>query len=113
VNQKEIDWIKFGIDPYYEPCVGCGYCCCKVPCRVAFLRGWDRHPEPCKGLVWDQKEGRFWCQAVLEEPAPTVERLKEGMAIGAGCSSSLFNQQREACQRGLLEEYLKAREEDT
>lgn len=90
-----------------SPCIGCGYCCMKVPCPVSYLMGWDRYPDPCGGLVWDEA-GRYWCRAVLEEPERTVVRLKEQMAIGAGCSSSLFNEQREACSRGQLPAYLAA-----
>lgn len=88
------------------PCVGCGYCCMKVPCRVAFLMGWSRHPSPCAGLVWDEGAGRFWCKAVQDEPERTRPQLEADMAIGAGCSSSLCNTQREACKRGLLKAYL-------
>jgi hypothetical protein len=73
---------------------------------VAFLLGWNRYPSPCAGLVWDEAKGRFYCRAVLDEPARTRKQLKRRMAIGAGCSSSLFNTQREACRGGTLKAYL-------
>jgi hypothetical protein len=83
----------------------------KVPCPVAFLLGWDcqrqQEGDPCKGLRWDEQAGRFFCLAVESEPERTRERLKESMAIGAGCSSSLCNQQRDAARRGELKAYLE------
>jgi hypothetical protein len=77
----------------------------KVPCPVAFLLGLEG--DPCKGLRWDEQEGRFFCLAVEREPERTRDQLKASMAIGAGCSSSLFNQQRGAARRGELKAYLQ------
>lgn len=54
--------------------------------------------------MWVKAEGRYRCRLVLE--AETEERLwwvKQDLAIGGGCSSSLFNTQREdAIKRQLV-----------
>ena len=89
-----------------SPCVGCGYCCQKAPCPVAFIMGWYEPYGVCAGLVWNEQAGRYWCRAVQDEPARTRLQLEESMAIGAGCSSTLCNSQRSAAQRGQLRAYL-------
>jgi len=71
-----------------KPCIGCGYCC-SMPCTLSYFSGWivDRK---CIMLVWDAKAGRHWCKAILDDIAD-----KYNMAIGGGCSSTLFNDWRE------------------
>ena len=76
--------------PISDECVGCGYCCKKAPCVQALLIDNGVQP-PCPLLVL--KDGRYWCQIVLDEP-PDSE-LRREMAIGAGCSSPMFNNDRE------------------
>lgn len=78
-----------------EPCVGCGYCCQKAPCIVGWMM-YQRVFGPCPGLTWNEEEQRYFCQVVLDEPEAAREELKKRMAIGAGCSSAMFNTQREA-----------------
>jgi hypothetical protein len=74
-----------------QPCVGCGYCCQKTVCFVGQANG-AHHKPPCEFLV--HKDGRFWCLLVLQ--FEDSARMKHDLAIGCGCSSSMFNTQRDA-----------------
>jgi hypothetical protein len=68
-----------------RPCVGCGYCCKKVPCSLSVYlhadKPWPHHE--CPELIF--RDGRWWCKIALEEP----ELAKEELYIGAGCCSPL------------------------
>lgn len=44
----------------------------------------------CTQLYWDPEAGRHWCKAIKEKPS-----LGDRVAIGGGCSSTLFNTWRE------------------
>lgn len=86
-------------EPYCPPCVGCGYCCSKAPCGAGAAR-WgmpaladdlSERRDPCKGLVWDPRAGRHWCRLVLEASGADRARLTDGLAIGGGCCSPMFN----------------------
>jgi hypothetical protein len=78
------------------PCIGCGYCCSKVTCLFgAEVYGAQ---SPCPGLVWDEEAGRHFCKLLLESTGWPHEFLGEGLAIGAGCSSALFNTWRKDLQ---------------
>lgn len=79
-------------------CCGCGYCCMAARCCLSLLI-YPTREELCPALIF--KEGRFWCH-LAEDP-----QIKEELYIGAGCSSSMFNQQREAFLLGEGEEYLR------
>lgn len=46
---------------------------------------------PCPGLVWDEDKGRHFCKLLLESTGRLWEFIGEGLAIGEGCSSPLFN----------------------
>lgn len=92
-------------EPEAAPCVGCGYCCTVTACPIGWMV-WQVL-KPCGGLRWDEEAKRFYCGAVLDEPERTKERLKEQLAIGAGCCSPLCNTQREAALKGKLEAYLE------
>lgn len=48
----------------------------------------------CPVLVF--KNGRYWCQLVLDHP----EIFKEGLAIGTGCSSALNTWRKDVKYRG-------------
>ena len=82
------------------PCVGCGYCCKKAVCYIGVISGMEG--PPCSGLVW--KDDRYWCQLALEatelksqlveDPDEWEANIERDLAIGAGCSSSLFNTDR-------------------
>jgi len=82
-------------------CCGCGYCCMAARCCLSLFT-YDTASAVCPALIF--KEGRFWCQ-LAEDP-----QIKEQLYIGAGCSSSMFNQQRDAFLRGEGEAYLRSRQ---
>jgi len=72
-------------------CIGCGYCCRQAPCALA-QRIYGGVLEKCPELVY--RDGRWWCRAVENARGPLKRDYEEGVAIGGGCSSSLFNQDR-------------------
>jgi hypothetical protein len=60
------------------------------------MHGAFKHGEahaPCKSLVF--KDGRYWCGLVLEADESRRYFLMHDLAMGAGCTSSLFNTDRE------------------
>jgi len=83
-NANMIDGIKT------KPCVNCGYCCMLAPCTYGErdkVTGW------CVYLI--KKEGvfeQYVCQKYKEISAQKGSWLHP--AFGAGCSSTLFNEQR-------------------
>lgn len=70
-----------------SPCIGCGYCCTKSPCVVAFLH-YGFNIDSCPALEWDGD--RHWCQLAREVPG-----VAKKLATGAGCTSSLNSWRRE------------------
>lgn len=83
-------------------CVGCGYCCSKAPCALGAARFGVELPRlgvmdlaptmsPCEALIWDEAAGRHWCRLVRDAQGSEKRHLTEGLAIGAGCCSPLFN----------------------
>lgn len=64
-----------------SPCIGCGYCCSKAPCVIAFLH-YDYDIDHCPALEWDGE--RHWCQLAREVPGAAGK-----LSVGAGCSSGL------------------------
>lgn len=76
-----------------EPCLGCGYCCSKATCPLGAQVYGVKFP--CSGLVWNKAKGRHLCKLLLESKGQLRKFIAEGLAIGAGCSSSLFNTWRE------------------
>lgn len=59
-----------------SPCVGCGYCCIKVPCPLSVkLYGKD----DCPALQWDGE--RYRCTL--------AEEYHAALYIGAGCCAAL------------------------
>ena len=84
-------------------CVRCGYCCRKSMCGLAYHFG--RHhlldmleadPNAVCPYLKGDKPGEHWCQLIREDPS-----LKDHVAIGGGCSSTLFNDDREAALNHL------------
>lgn len=83
-------------------CVGCGYCCEVCTCQVG-LYVYKDPAGVCPGLKWDPIANRHWCQVVLDDKEKKI--YIPHMAIGAGCSSSLFNDYRlEIKDRTIKEE---------
>lgn len=76
-------------------CVGCGYCCRTAPCGLAWLTfspAIKTGVWKCPALRWDGK--RYLCRLCEGEDAQS-KKNREALAIGAGCSSTLFNQDRQ------------------
>jgi hypothetical protein len=71
------------------PCIGCGYCCAKAPCEIASRYDCWSLETGCEALKWDGTRHR--CLFYLDNP----EVIGDILAIGWGCSSSLFNSYRE------------------
>lgn len=66
-------------------CVGCGYCCIKVPCFVAQrLHGGGL--TKCPHLEWTGE--RYTCQ-IMKGDSAIARRYREELAAGAGCCSGL------------------------
>ncbi len=79
-----------------EPsCVGSGFCCKRAPCGFG---EWDAERHQCAYLeVWDQTETkttRYRCGRYEYISQQSGAHLSP--AFGAGCSSSLFNEERDA-----------------
>jgi hypothetical protein len=62
-------------------CVGCGYCCIKAQCNISRVMLGDH--KRCPALKWNGK--RYLCELAKDK------KIADSLAIGAGCSSSLFN----------------------
>lgn len=76
------------LDTYDGPeCLRCGYCCQKVTCMWGAIHG-AVEGHQCKFLL-GEKPGFYSCQLVSDGVVPP-----HSLAIGAGCSSALFNDQR-------------------
>lgn len=70
-----------------RPCVGCGYCCRKSPCVLAYITYGivTREDNRCLALKWDGS--RYWCE-LCRDPEKGEDRRK-GLAIGDGCCCPL------------------------
>jgi Fe-S-cluster-containing dehydrogenase component len=69
----------FSLKP--KPCLGCGFCCIKIPCGVAYLNHGSEIKE-CPDLYWDGK--RYKCKF-----ADQSEKNKKILYIGEGCCAGL------------------------
>lgn len=77
-------------------CVGCGYCCKKAPCFIAAcvhktLEPWIQE-KGCPSLRVEN--GRHICGIYADATGETKERIKEDLAIGAGCCSALNSERK-------------------
>jgi hypothetical protein len=87
-SSSATDMGKYPEDAATKPCVGCGFCCRQAPCALS-VRIYGGGPK-CPALVWDGK--RYWCKIISH---PIVgPKHREELAIGAGCCSPMFNQDR-------------------
>ena len=85
-------------DYHYEPCVRSGYCCKKAPCVYGERddRGW------CNHLVETSKVGDvplYGCE--IYDYIKTQPGWEFTPAFGAGCSSTLFNDDRDRVVRAM------------
>jgi hypothetical protein len=85
------------------PCVGCGYCCQKSQC-VAGYSIYGKKDGVCAGLQWNEADQRFYCLLILETTGQANKAARDGLAIGEGCCSPLFNTQREKIMRKARKE---------
>ena len=75
-------------------CVRSGYCCKVATCAVGVMHG--ASPRGCEFLRGDTPGG-YECELAASRP-----ELREVMAIGAGCPSTLFNKDRDLVLKGLV-----------
>lgn len=66
-------------------CVGCGYCCLKVPCYVA-KRMYGEGITECPDLKWNGE--RYVCR-LCELPNPKGADYRHELHVGVGCCCSL------------------------
>lgn len=73
------------VPPVVKECVGCGFCCKKTPCELAFrVYG---NVTKCPSLIWDKEAKRYWCKIILD-PIIGPKNMDE-LYIGAGCCCGL------------------------
>ena len=77
-------------EPELPKCVRCGYCCMQAPCEFGI---WNSETERCEFLVWDDEADCYAC-GIIDE-IKELPRAILSPAFGAGCSSSIGNEQRE------------------
>jgi len=77
-----------------KPCVGCGYCCLKAPCFQAVVEYELEYKQTCPGLTWDDEKVQFRCKLMMR-PGAEGKKFRDRLAVGGGCSSSLFNNYRD------------------
>ena len=76
-----------------KPCLRSGYCCKKATCVLGLAHG--APSRGCTFLVGDSP-GEYSCQLINENP-----ELGSYIAINAGCSSTMFNVDREIAKAKL------------
>lgn len=79
--------------PYGAPCVRSGFCCKKAPCPYG---EWNAEKTQCKELVGD-RPGEYACGII--DRIKTYPGWEIVPAFGGGCSSTLFNPDRDAVLR--------------
>ena len=82
-----------------KQCIGSGFCCMNAPCYIASNKYDDKWTSPCPSLAWSEKDFRYYCQEVLDNPD-----LKAPLSIGGGCCQSLFNVNRDQLKQGIKPE---------
>jgi hypothetical protein len=81
----------------FRPCVGCGYCCKKVPCPLGVARQIS-FQAPCSFLRFEH--GRHWCGLVVDEEDDRSRAIMvDDLAIGVGCCSPLNSDRLELLDR--------------
>lgn len=76
-------------------CLRCGYCCRKALCLMGWANGAQPEDEPCRFLI-GERPGEHACQLIIDHPEWADE-----VAIGGGCSSTLYNNVREQAREHL------------
>lgn len=75
-------------------CVGCGYCCMKTPCWVAF-RVYGYSIKECPALLWDT--ARYICVLIRDHPDIAKE-----LYAGEGCCSRLNSWRKDVVRRDTV-----------
>jgi len=70
-----------------SPCVGCGYCCIKIPCSAA-VRLYGSNITECPQLKWDENMSRYFC-GLMTIPGPIGDEYRKELYAGEGCCCSL------------------------
>ena len=82
-------------DGHHAPCVRSGHCCKVATCAAGVAHG---QPMRNCGFLMGSGPGDYRCQLVEDNP-----HLAQVMAVGAGCSSTLFNRARDFVLRQARE----------
>ena len=69
-----------------DPCIGCGWCCRKNPCPLAFKLHGDGITR-CPDLEYN--DGVWRCGAVMRAEGPLEDQYREILHIGAGCCANI------------------------
>ena len=75
----------------FNPCVKCGFCCSQGPCGYGL---WNKTLKRCEYLEKPDGNLQQYCKIYNEILA--FEKDSNMMMMGCGCSSSMFNDMREA-----------------
>lgn len=88
----------------YPACVGCGYCCNKVTCPPGRWLAPESHSENDKCYFLEKDGLVHRCGLITQSSGTLRKALEWHLAIGAGCSSSMFNNYRDEIIRKQREE---------
>lgn len=91
---RDGDQLRYVHEPQpRRPCVRCGFCCKQAPCHLG-------EGVPCRFLAEDpDQKGRYLCERITQSSGDQRSRFEHELAIGQGCCSPLFNDDRETVLR--------------
>jgi uncharacterized protein (UPF0248 family) len=96
----------------FHPCVRCGFCCRIAVCSLAYYYGQnklldmlDKDPNAVCPYLKGDRPGEYWCQILREK-----DELGQYVGVGGGCSSALFNDDRDEAKRLWSSKYMTLRE---
>lgn len=78
----------------FAECIGCGFCCLKVPCEAA-QRVYGAGIKLCPALQWDGERHRC---ALMDLPGDLGLNFRKELHAGAGCCSNLNTWRKEPLQ---------------
>ena len=83
-----------------QPCVGCGFCCLKVPCEASRRLGYGS--TKCQFLLWVEQEKRYKCELMMFA-GPLGEAYRKELYAGAGCCSNLNTWRKDVKKRDSID----------
>lgn len=92
----------------FRSCLNCSYCCTVGPCMIAANKYGDKWTSPCPSLRSVKGPGgeQFLCGEVLDAKTPEekerIFRMIGGVGDDSGCSSPMFNEQRDIIRKSLI-----------